>query len=175
LIPLHFPHESASAEDLDAVRALIDRDPKTAFTVVVRDREGVPVVIRNAPLEADGTPMPTRYWLVGHTQIEVIGRLEAAGGVRQVQAEVDAELIAETHARHAIGRDAQLPANWEGHRPAGGVAGTRRGVKCLHAHYACWLAGEDDVVGAWVVTTLGELLPDLPRYRDTQSDNQLVD
>jgi exopolyphosphatase/guanosine-5'-triphosphate,3'-diphosphate pyrophosphatase len=31
----------------------------------------------------------------------------------------------------------------------GGVGGTRRGVKCLHAHYAFHLAGFPDPVGAW--------------------------
>jgi uncharacterized protein len=161
--PLKFPNESSTPADRDAVRALIGREPKTAFTVVVRDRSGNPVVIRNAPLEADGTPMPTRYWLVGPQQIEAIGWLEAGGGVRRVQAELDPDEIAATHARHARSRDSQLPVGWSGHRPAGGVAGTRRGVKCLHAHYACWLAGEDDVVGDWVVAELGDTLPAITR------------
>ena len=35
-------------------------------------------------------------------------------------------------------------------RPSAGVGGTRRGVKCLHAHYAWYLAGGDDPVGRWV-------------------------
>ncbi len=160
---LLFPQEHASPEDLAAVTALLERFPKTAFTVVVRDGAGVPVVIRNAPLEADGTPMPTRFWLIGSRQIEVIGRLEASGGVRRAQLEIDAAAIEATHQRHAIGRNAQIPPGWTGHRPYGGVAGTRRGVKCLHAHYACWLAGEDDVVGAWVAATLVEELPSLER------------
>ncbi|MSZ61286.1 MAG: DUF501 domain-containing protein, partial [Actinobacteria bacterium] len=34
------------------------------------------------------------------------------------------------------------------------VGGTRRGVKCLHAHFAHWLAGGDDAVGAWVADEL---------------------
>ena len=34
--------------------------------------------------------------------------------------------------------------------PSGGVGGTRQGVKCLHAHYAWFLAGGDDPVGRWV-------------------------
>jgi uncharacterized protein len=157
--PLEFPQESATEADYEAVRSLIERAPKTAFTVVVRSFTGVPVVIRNAPLEADGTPMPTRYWLVGPAEIEAIGRLEAGGGVRQAGAEIDPEAIAATHKRHGELRDADLPTGWAGHRPTGGVAGTRRGVKCLHAHYACWLAGEDDVVGEWVVARLGHVLP----------------
>jgi len=40
-------------------------------------------------------------------------------------------------------------------RPSGGVGGTRRGVKCLHAHIAWYLAGGDDPVGRWVVGELG--------------------
>ena len=38
----------------------------------------------------------------------------------------------------------------------GGVGGTRRGVKCLHAHYASFLAGSDDPVGRWVAARLAE-------------------
>ncbi len=150
---------SPSPEDFVAVCALIDRTPKTEFVVVVRDLSGAPVVIRNAALERDGTPMPTRYWLLGPVHNELIGRLEASGGVRRAEAELDPEAVAVTHERHRVLRDADIPGDWAGHRPTGGVAGTRRGVKCLHAHYACWLAGEDDVVGRWVVDQLGAALP----------------
>ena len=51
---------------------------------------------------------------------------------------------------YAAERDAALPPGHAGPRPAGGVAGTRVGVKCLHAHYAWYLAGGDDPVGRWV-------------------------
>ncbi|HEV2310507.1 MAG TPA: DUF501 domain-containing protein, partial [Acidimicrobiia bacterium] len=61
---------------------------------------------------------------------------------------------ARAHAAYAEERDAALPAGWEGPRPHGGVGGTRVGVKCLHAHYAWYLAGGDDPVGAWVAERL---------------------
>jgi uncharacterized protein len=32
-------------------------------------------------------------------------------------------------------------------------------VKCLHAHYAWWLAGGDDPVGAWVHEQLEGVTP----------------
>ena len=35
------------------------------FSVVHRNHLGDPVVIENAPFLDDGTPMPTRYWLIG--------------------------------------------------------------------------------------------------------------
>lgn len=121
----------------------------------MRNALGDPVVVRNAPLLYDGTPMPTRYWLVGSTESLLVGRLEAAGGVDQAEAEIDAELIAQAHLRYAAERDSQIAPSHSGPRPHGGVGGTRIGVKCLHAHYGWWLAGGDDPVGSWVATKLG--------------------
>ncbi|MEZ5263139.1 MAG: DUF501 domain-containing protein [Acidimicrobiales bacterium] len=102
----------------------------------------------------DGTPMPTRFWLVGARARVLVGRLEAAGGVDRAEAEIGLDALAELHARHAAERDALVPAGHAGPRPFGGVGGTRRGVKCLHAHYAAHLAGMDDVVGRWVEAEL---------------------
>ncbi|HYD09382.1 MAG TPA: DUF501 domain-containing protein, partial [Acidimicrobiales bacterium] len=102
----------------------------------MRDGAGVPVVIRNAPLLDDGTPMPTRYWLVGPDASLAVSRLEASGGVRAAEADLDPDEVADAHRRYAAERDAAIPPTWDGPRPSGGVAGTRKGVKCLHAHYA---------------------------------------
>ena len=153
--------EAATSEDLAAVRALIGRKPKTAFTVVARRIDGVPVVTRNAPLEADGTPMPTRYWLLPSAVAnDAIGRIESTGGVRRAEIEIAAEVIEAVHQAYAVERDSALPWDWAGPRPTGGVGGTRKGLKCLHAHYANFLAGNDDAVGAWVDAQL------LPEERD---------
>ena len=129
---------------------LLGREPQGSFEVVVRDRAGGPVVIRNHPLLRDGTPMPTLYWLVGRTERVAVDRLEASGGVRAAEAEVPPEAVAEAHARYAAERYGLLPDGWSGPVPTGGVGGTREGIKCLHAHYAWYLAGGDDPVGRWV-------------------------
>lgn len=136
------------------VDQLLGRPPQGEFEVVVRDRQGSPVVIRNAPFLDDGTPMPTRYWLVSPELRRRVGELESAGGVRQAEAEVDPGELAAAHERYAAERDAAIPADHVGPRPSGGVGGTRRGVKCLHAHYAWHLAGGDDPVGRWVASHL---------------------
>jgi hypothetical protein len=152
------PPAGTRAEPTDAdrltVTQLLGRSPQGAFEVVVRDAAGAPVVILNAPLLDDGTPMPTRYWLVGPDLCAAVGRLEAGGGVRQAQEDVPAAAIAAAHARYAAERDRALPAGHNGPRPSGGVGGTRRGVKCLHAHLAWYLAGGDDPVGRWVAEQL---------------------
>ena len=145
--------------DVTSVAALLGREPRGEFEVVVRDRAGQPVVIRNAPLLDDGTPMPTRFWLVGAFEREAVSRLEAAGGVRRADASVDPAALAAAHARYAAERDAAVPPDWVGPRPFGGVGGTRHGVKCLHAHYAWHLAGGDDPVGRWVAAELARTTP----------------
>lgn len=148
---------AATDDDAAAVEALLGRPIRGAFEVVVRHDDGSPLVIRNAPLLDDGTPMPTRYWLVGEPERTWVGRLEGAGGVDRAEAEVDATELAAAHDRYRAERDAALPEGWDGPRPSGGVAGTRIGVKCLHAHYAWHLAGGDDPVGRWVEAHLQEV------------------
>lgn len=144
----------SAIDDLTRVRELLGREPQGAFAVVVRDAVGDPMVLRNEPLLDDGTPMPTRYWLVSPSALVAVSRLEAAGGVRRAEAEIDPVLVADAHARYAAERDAAMPPGHIGPRPSGGVAGTRTGIKCLHAHYAWHLAGGDDAVGAWVAAQL---------------------
>ncbi|MGH9088574.1 MAG: DUF501 domain-containing protein [Acidimicrobiales bacterium] len=144
-----------TGEDTEAVAVLLGRPPAGAFIVAVRRPGGSPMVIANTPLLDDGTPMPTRYWLVDPELRGAVSRMESAGGVRQAEQAVDPEELAQAHARYAAERDALVPPDHEGPRPSGGVGGTRQGVKCLHAHLAWWLAGGDDPVGEWVARKLG--------------------
>lgn len=144
----------ASDQDIARVTELLGRRPQGDFEVVVRDNTGDPVVVKNEPLLFDGTPMPTRFWLVGSQPHLLVSRLESAGDIDLAESEVDPQELAQTHMMYAIERDSQIPADHIGPRPHGGVAGTRTGVKCLHAHYAHWLAGGKDVVGDWVAKRL---------------------
>ncbi len=67
--------------------------------MVVSDDQGGPVVIRNGPVLDDGTPMPTRYWLVGKQARLAVDRLEAAGGVGAAEAAVGPDELAQAHRR----------------------------------------------------------------------------
>jgi hypothetical protein len=136
--------------DHERVRELLGREPRGRYEVVVRDDTGDPVVLRNDPLLDDGTPMPTRYWLVGPAEIRRIGRLESIGGVDAAEAAVDPDELIDAHDRYAAERDAAIPPGHTGPRPSGGVGGTRVGVKCLHAHWGWFLAGGDDPIGRWI-------------------------
>jgi hypothetical protein len=143
-------------DDRARVTELLGREPAGAFEVVVRDALGDPVVVRNAPFLDDGTPMPTRFYLVGAELVREVSRLEAAGGVKAAEADIDPAELAALHRRYEAERDADIAADHQGPRPRGGVGGTRVGVKCLHAHLAYHLAGGDDPVGRW---TLDHLAP----------------
>ncbi len=147
---------AATPHDAERVAALLGREPEGTFEVVVRDAGGEPLVLRNAPVMFNGRPMPTLYWLIGKDALRRVSQLEAAGGVRAAEAEIPAAQVAAAHARYAAERDAAMPAGHTGPRPSGGVAGTREGVKCLHAHYAYFLAGGDDPVGRWVADRLAQ-------------------
>jgi hypothetical protein len=155
VLELSTPSRPLGEADREAVARLLGRAPAGEFTIVVRRRDGTPAVIENAPLLDDGRPMPTRYWLVDSELRDAVSRLEATGAVKRAEASVDADALADAHARYGAERDRALPAAHSGPRPSGGVGGTRKGVKCLHAHLAWHLAGGDDPVGRWTVGELG--------------------
>lgn len=143
--------------DVAQLTQLLGRPPRQPCEVVLRSPGGEPLVVRNGPVLQDGEPMPTRYWLVGRRARLAVDHLEAAGGVARAEAATDPAALQAAHDIYASERDAALPEAWAGPRPSGGVGGTRRGVKCLHAHYAWYLAGGDDPVGAWVAQALADM------------------
>lgn len=144
------------SDDDEKVAELLGRTPQGDYDVVVRRADGSPVVLRNEPLLHSGRPMPTRYWLIDRALNRDIGRLESTGAVDRVEAEVPRAELDAAHAAYAAERDARIPDDHQGPAPYGGVGGTRVGVKCLHAHYAYFLAGGPDPVGRWVDDRLRE-------------------
>ncbi len=136
------------AGDRERVTQLLGRPPQGRFAVVVRDPAGEPLVIRNAPATR------RRH---AHADPLLAGRPGGAAG--RGPAGIRREAYGPPRPRSIpppwrrptpptrAERDAAIPADWTGPRPSGGVGGTRKGVKCLHAHYAWHLAGGDDPVG----------------------------
>ena len=134
------------ASDLGAVREQLGREPTVPFSVVARCSDGHPLVIRNRPLDADGHPFPTIYWLTCPAAVKSVSRLESEGWIARLAGAPElAERIEGAHAAYASERGGMAT----GAERWGGVGGTAHGLKCLHAHYAYHLAGGDDVVGRW--------------------------
>ncbi len=120
-------------------------------------------MIRNATVDEEGNPFPTTFWLTCPDAVRAVARLEADGWISRLneRVEVDpafAEAVARAHAEYARERGRGDP-EMQGH---GGVGGTRRGLKCLHAHYANHLAGGRDEVGAWVARTVEPIHDERP-------------
>ena len=88
--------------------------------MIVRNEDGAPAVISNAPFLFDGTPMPTRYWLVDPALRDAVSRIESTGGVRQAEAAVGLDRIGAAHARYADERDALIPVGHRGPEAIGG-------------------------------------------------------
>ncbi len=141
---------------LERVIELLGRRPRSDYDIAVVRPDGSPVVLINAPFFYSGRPMPTRYWLIDPVLNKAIGRLESTGGVKAAEAAIGPDRLRRAHHAYGAERDALIPPDHQGPVPTGGVGGTRQGVKCLHAHYAYFLAGGDDPVGHWVHKRLAE-------------------
>ncbi len=148
-------------EDRDIVEVQIGRPSRADCEVASRCHLGLPVVIRVPPLLDDGTPFPTLYWLTCPLARARIGRLEGAGGVKRMDQKAESdprfgEVLQRANEAYAQERDA-LVRESDHPTPSGGVGGSSRGVKCLHAHYAHSRAGADNPVGALVDSWIGPL------------------
>jgi exopolyphosphatase/guanosine-5'-triphosphate,3'-diphosphate pyrophosphatase len=153
-------HGELREADLVAVRDQLGREPTIPFTVVARCTGGHPLVIRNAPMDENGNPFPTAYWLTCPDAVRAVSRLESEGEIARLNERyrADAEFRTQLEAAHteaAEDRARDLPEalGW------GGVGGTRHGVKCLHAHYANHIGGGDDVVGRLVAERIEPFHP----------------
>ena len=146
--------------DRAAVERQLGRPPRAFRCVVVRCPFGHPAVTEQHAFDDSGEPFPTTFWLTCPDAVKSVSRLEAAGEIAQLNEryDTDAEFraaVERAHAEAAEERARLLPEA----RAWGGVGGTRRGIKCLHAHYANHLAGGDDVVGAAVAEEVEPIHP----------------
>jgi len=141
-------------DDRGVVEAQLERPTRSSVEVLTECHLGLPVVIAVPPLLDDGTPFPTSYWLSCPLAVRRIGRIEAGGGVRAADAMIGndagvARAYQSAMNRYRDGRDSLIPSDHEGPRPSGGVGGSKRTVKCLHAHYADHASGNENPIGAW--------------------------
>lgn len=144
----------SSGDDRQVIEAQIGRPLRADSEVVARCHLDQPVVVRVPPRLDDGTPFPTLFWLTCPLAVTRIGRLEGSGGVRRMDAKAESDpgfgrALDDAQASYAAERDALARAD-DGPMPGGGVGGSHKGVKCLHAHYAHAKGGGDNPVGRLV-------------------------
>lgn len=145
----------ASASDRRLVAAQLGREPLIPFDVAARCGPGHPLVIRNRPVDPDGHPFPTLYWLTCPDAVRAVARLESDGWIKRLEDEVEVDPNLRTRLRRAHEEYARERGRLHlGAEAYGGVGGAARGVKCLHAHYAYTVAGGSDPIGNWVARRL---------------------
>lgn len=136
-----------SADDVQAVREQLGREPRGALAVAHRCPCGDPAVVETAPRLPDGTPFPTTYYVTCPRLAGRISTLEGAGLMAQMTADLaaDPELAAAYGRAHEdyLARRADLGDVAE-------IAGVSAGgmpsrVKCLHV-----LVGHSLAVGPGV-------------------------
>src|SRR6202043_3269440 len=81
------PMTELRGSDVAAMREQLGRDPTTQFSVVARCPGGHPLVIRNHPLDAEGKPFPTLYWLTCPEAVKRVASLESEGWIDRLEEE----------------------------------------------------------------------------------------
>lgn len=151
--------EGLAAGDFEAVAAQLSRPPRGVRRVAHRCSCGLPDVVETAPRLPDGTPFPTLYYLTCPRASSAIGRLEAAGRMREMSARLATDDDLRTRYVAAATdylrrRDALEPL--PSAPPPGGMPSR---VKCLHALIAHALA-----VGPGTQPFGDEVLAELPDW-----------
>jgi hypothetical protein len=144
-------------DDREIVARQLGRAPRAFRRVAVRCPFGRPAVTEQAPIDEDGRPFPTQYYVTCPALVSAISRLEAAGGVeRWTRAAFDEPELAASLAAAQIAQRALRPEI-----DAGIGGSTRSGsLKCLHAHAAFALARPGYELGDQILAELPSLWPD---------------
>jgi hypothetical protein len=144
-------------DDRGIVERQLGRTPRAFRSVVVRCPFGRPAVTEQAPLDENGRPFPTQFYVTCSHLVAAISRLEAAGGVERWSraAENDPGLAGSLAAAQAEQRALRPELD------AGIGGSTRSGsLKCLHAHAAFALARPGYDLGDRILAELPALWPD---------------
>jgi len=160
--------DTVTRDDLQIIQQQIGRAPRGVIGVPTRCGYGYPVVALVYPV-IDGKPFPTIHWLTCPFLRLAIDRIEARGGVGDLERRVaaDGELEQALDAAHervirdrlalltaedreALERRGMISSLSE--RGIGGIRDRAR-IKCLHLHVATELASADPV-GAIVLDRL---------------------
>lgn len=169
--------EPISDKDRGIIARQLQREPRNLCGIARRCQRRCPQVIVNNPLPetaSDAYFFPTVFWLTCPEAIRRISRLEDQGYIRQIQARLKdhqhvRENLQDAHVeyifirRRLLGRERLLAMKSQEQTRAltrnlelRGVGGSADllSVKCLHMHYAHFLATRTNPVGLLVSKTL---------------------
>jgi uncharacterized protein len=163
--------EPVSEADQTIIERQLQRPPRNLAGVAHRCPHHCPQVVVNHPLpqtESDATFFPTVFWLTCPAAVKRISRIEDHGYIQQIQSSVessrdflldlrDAQLeyiflrnsLLSPEERMNVRRQRKALAHSLERTGIGGVADLDT-IKCLHMHYAHYLATRRNPVGRLV-------------------------
>lgn len=149
-----------SRTDIEIVSNQLGRSARGIIGVEGRCQFSLPQVVKTASFIEAGKPFPTLFWLTCPVKIKAVARLEDEGWAGMLQAKLGQDpalkaKLAQAHEeykglRHCLAEQDGHPVFKTG---IGGVKGID-GIKCLHAHYAHFLATGSNPIGEMVAKRL---------------------
>jgi hypothetical protein len=156
-----------SPQDLEAIKFQLGRDPERILAVLHRCQWGLPEVVLNYPLRADGRPFPDLFWLTCPALVKNIAHIEEQGWIKKLETLVqqDENLLKRFFAAQVafqifklflLQGELELPSSIKPVFFKKWMAGTSKvlKVKCLHAHFAFYCALGVNPIGKKVAELL---------------------
>ncbi len=154
-------------KDKATVYAQLKREPRGFKKVAARCAFGCPQVIETSTFIEEVKPFPTLFWLTCPHKVKAVSRLEDDGWAERLRERiaVDSELYErlkraqeDYKLRRRAGAGTTSAAEVSHPVFETGVGGVHNlsAVKCLHAHYAHYLAGGNNPIGEIVEHELSE-------------------
>jgi len=152
---------AVSKEDIKTVRKQLKREPKGLKGIASRCSFGRPQVIENEAF-IEGKPFPTLYWLTCPIKVKAVSRLEGMGWSKIFREKLwTKDFSKQFYAAQEDYRRRRSRAAGNANHPvfSTGIGGVKElcAVKCLHAHYAHYLATGSNPVGEMVDNMLSNI------------------
>jgi len=154
---------AVSKKELTIIEYQLGRPVNNVVEVVKRCSYGYPQVIQSYPLK-DNKPFPTLYWLTCPFLVEKVSKLESEQKIREFEKNIQEDnklkikllLVHKQEIEKRLkllgNKIDELPQSMTFVLKETGIGGTKNfsNLKCLHLHYASFLAGEDNPIGKMV-------------------------
>ena len=150
--------EKVTDQDRELLTRELGRPPRGLLAVAYRCDHGVPAVVQTAPRLPDGTPFPTMFYLCCAALNSAVSRMESAGLMRELAAELAADPELAAGYRTAHENYLQMRNQLDDLGITATAGGMPDRVKCLHALVAHSLAVGRGInpIGDRAVDALGD-------------------
>ena len=155
-----FSH-NITESDRHFITGALRKKPQTPVSqVIARCPQGHPSVLEVAPLNTKMQPFPSTYWLLCPSLVKQVTALEYQGIIKHLQNKIDSSerlqnRLADNHRQYIHRRQQLIHDKSQQQRFTQlGISGNQNfnSVKCLHGHYAHYLATKDNYIGRYIHT-----------------------